>query len=71
MKVSPQNILNNGGFPPLLFKNNKKSEKNKEYFIASTIYNNINIHEILQTKNNKNILDNINKKEELNIIINL
>lgn len=44
----------NGGFPPIFLKNNEKSKNNKERFIAS---NNINIRQILQTKNTKNILD--------------
>lgn len=54
--------LANGGFPPLIIKNiNKKQENNKERSIASTIRNNINIREILQTKINKNILGLMNE----------
>jgi hypothetical protein len=59
----------NGGFPPLILKNNIKSENNKERFITSDIKKNINIREILQVKKNKNILDDIKKKDtELDII---
>jgi hypothetical protein len=72
MNVSSHNTQNNGGFPPLILKNNTKTDKKKEYFIASTINNNINIRQILQTKNTKNILDNIKKeKEDLDIVVNL
>ncbi len=65
--------LANGGFPPLIIKNiNKKQENNKERSIASTMKNNINIREILQTKINKNILENINKDtNELEIVTSL
>ncbi len=65
--------LPNGGFPPLIIKNiNKKQENNKERSIKSTITNNINIREILQTKTNNNILENINKeKNEVKIVTSL
>lgn len=52
MKVSQKN---NGGFPPLVLKNDKKNTSNKERFFVA------NIHQILETKNNKNIL---NKEKE-------
>jgi hypothetical protein len=69
MKVSQ---ISNGGFPPLILKNNKKSENNKERFITSNIKNNINIRQILETKNIKNILDNIkNNKNNLEVVTNL
>jgi len=63
---------NNGGFPPLVLKNNKKSENNKDRFIVSNIKNNINIRQILQTKNTKNILDKIkDDKNDLEVVTNL
>lgn len=64
-------VLNNGGFPPLIFKNiNNKSKNNKERLIAPNIKNNINIRQILQINNTKNILEK-NEKEEINIITSL
>jgi len=58
----------NGGFPPLFLKNNKKHFiNNKERFINS----NINIHQILKTKDTKNILDEIKKKDDLEVITSL
>jgi hypothetical protein len=74
------NSLLNGGFPPLVLinknkecnnkKNNNKECNNKERNIASKIKNNINIRNILQTNNNKDILEiyNKNKTDELDII---
>lgn len=51
----------NGGFPPLILKDNKKiSNNNKERFVSSTIKNNINIKKILETKNTTNILEKDN-----------
>jgi hypothetical protein len=61
--------LKNGGFPPLILKNNIKSENNKERFISSNIKKNINIREILQIKKNQNILDDVKKKDnELDVV---
>jgi hypothetical protein len=62
----------NGGFPPLILKNNKKSENNKERLIKSNINNNITIRQILQTKNTTNILDKLNNENtELDIVTSL
>jgi hypothetical protein len=69
MKVSTQN---NGGFPPLILKNNNKTENNKERLIASNIINNINIRQMVQTKKSTNILDQIhNEKNNLEIVTSL
>lgn len=65
MKVLKNKL--NGGFPPLVLINDKKSDNNKERLIAS----NINIRQILQTNNTKNILDEIKKKEKLDIVTDL
>ena len=66
MKVSTQN---NGGFPPLILKNNNKTKNNKERLIASNI---INIRQMLQTKKSKNILDKLyNEKNNLEIVTSL
>lgn len=73
MKKSLKNNNMNGGFPPLVLKNNEKGN-NKERLMASNINNNINIYQILQTKSNKNILDNFQEHKEtddLEIITNL
>jgi hypothetical protein len=58
----------NGGFPPLILKNIKTKSDNKERYFAPTIKNNLNIRQILQLKTRKNILDNTNKDNELEII---
>lgn len=64
--------FNKGGFPPLILKNNKKLENNKERYVTSKINNNINIRQILQTKTTSNILDKIKyKKDQLDIVTNL
>jgi len=64
--------FNNGGFPPLILKNNKKSENNKERYVTSNINNNINIRQILQTKTTSNILDKIKyEKDKLDIVTDL
>lgn len=64
--------FNNGGFPPLILKNNKKLENNKERYVTSKINNNINIRQILQTKTTSNILDKIKyEKDQLDIVTNL
>ena len=60
-------LIPNGGFPPLFLKNNKKSKNNKERFINS----NINIHQILKTKDTKNILDEVKEKNDLEVITSL
>ena len=75
-KSSQNNKVNysnpNGGFPPLIFKNDIKIGNNKERFITSSINNNINIRQILQTKTTTNILDKIkDDKDELDIVNNL
>ena len=65
-------LSNNGGFPPLILKNVKKSTNNKERFMVSNINKNINIHQILKTIKPINILDNIKKtKDDLDIITSL
>jgi hypothetical protein len=69
MKAS---VKNNGGFPPLVFKQNNVNGKNKERFINPSIKNNINIQQILQTKKTINIL-NIKKDnyDELEVVTDL
>ena len=64
----------NGGFPPLIIKKNSKLKDNKERTIASTIKNNVNIFQILESKikkdkekeeNNKNKEKKIKEEEIL------
>ena len=73
MKSSSNNKTSpNGGFPPLILKNNTKSENNKERYITSNINNNINIRQILQTKTTTNILDELkDNKDQLDIVTSL
>jgi hypothetical protein len=72
MKKSSKNNIMNGGFPPLVLKNDSKKANNKERSMATNINNNINIYQILQTKSSKNILDKKqNEIEDLEIITDL
>jgi hypothetical protein len=54
----------NGGFPPLILKNKNINSNTKERYFATTVINNLNIRQILQSKNDKNILDKNNEKKD-------
>ena len=64
-------IYKNGGFPPIKYCNTNEMKKNsKERFFNTAIRNDINIRQILSTKNNSDSLfiDNTKKEDEIHVV---